>query len=190
MEIKKVALTLGIAILFALFIVFLVDAIYEQPKYEDFCSYQYYPTKAPSLSDNCTTVYNENLVNSCIKEKGEVRDRLDEKGCQIESYCDYCSRDFNSVNSKYNKNIFYISAIVGILAILAGLFLPKTIDAIASGLMFGGIIVLLQGTVRVFGDLGKWMKVIVLGIELVILVWIGYKKVSDRKEVKKVKSKK
>ena len=43
MEIKKVALTLGIAILFALFIVFLVDAIYQQPKYEDYCSYQYQP---------------------------------------------------------------------------------------------------------------------------------------------------
>lgn len=184
MEIKKIALTLGIAILFVLFIVFFVEAVYESPKYEDFCDQGYYayPRVANPETLNCTPIYNETLFNNCSKEHGEIRYRFDERGCEKEAYCNYCSRDFNDANSKYNKNIFYISAIVGIIVILAGLYLPKRIDAVASGFMFGGILVLLQGTVRVFGDLGKWWRVIVLGIELILLIWIGYKKVVDKKE--------
>lgn len=178
MEIKKVALTIGIAVLFTLFIVFLVDAIYESPKYEDYCTQTNYPKSMPT---NCSVSYNEGLAQKCYKDKGELRYHYDEKGCEKDPYCDYCSKDFNQSNSKYNKNIFFISAIVAILAIIAGLYLPKNIDAIASGFIFGGILVLLQGTVRVFGDLGKFSRVIVLGIELILLIWIGYKKVRDKK---------
>ena len=178
MEIKKVALTLGIAVLFTLFIVFLVDAIYESPKYENYCTQPYYQKPA---SLNCPVVYGEELAQKCYKDKGELRYHYDEKGCETDPYCDYCSRDFNSINSKYNKNIFFISAIVAILAIVAGLYLPKKVDAIASGFIFGGILVLLQGTVRVFGDLGKYPRVVVLGIELILLIWVGYKKVRDKK---------
>ena len=140
-----------------------------------------YPAARPIEFNSCPAPYNESLANECYKNKGEIRYNYDEKGCETNPYCDYCSKDFNEANSKYNKNIFYISAVIGIIAILAGLYLPKAIDAIASGFMFGGILIMLQGTVRVFGDLGKWTRVIVLGIELVILVWIGYKKVKDKK---------
>ena len=177
MEIKKVALTIGIAVLFTLFIVFLVDAIYESPKYQNYCS-QPYPKSDPT---NCQLDYNENLAQQCYKDRGELRYHYDEEGCEIDPYCDYCSRDYDQANSKYNKNIFFISAIVAILSIIVGLYLPKNVDAIASGFIFGGILVLLQGTVRVFVDLGKFSRVVVLGIELVLLIWIGYKKVKDKK---------
>lgn len=183
MEIKKVALTVGIAILFTLFIVFFVEAVYESPKYENYCN-PYGPYSGhfvPQVASNCTLQYNETLANQCAKDRGELRYKYNEKGCETDPYCDYCSRDFNDANTKYNKNIFYISAIVAIIAILSGLYLPKTIDAIASGFMFGGILVLIQGTVRVFGDLSKWTRVVVLGVELIILIWVGYKKVRDKK---------
>jgi len=178
MTIKKVALTVGIAVLFTLFIVFLVDAIYKSPKYEDYCTQPYFPKQ---VKNNCQPIYDEQLIQQCYKDKGELRYNYDEKGCEKEAYCDSCYKGFNEADSKYNKNIFFISAIVAIIAILVGLYLPKRVDAIASGFIFGGILVLLQGTVRVFGDLGKWSRVIVLAIELILLIWIGYKKVKDKK---------
>ena len=197
MELKKVALTIGIAVIFALFIVFFVEAVYEQPKYEDFCNQTYfgmrydpyYQTQEPkavgSVNTNCTAlVFNQTFHNSCGASKGYVDFNYDEKGCPTEAFCEYCSKNFNDANEIYTKNIFWISAIVGLIAIIAGLYLPKRIDAIASGFIFGGIILLLQGTVRVFGNLGKWERVIVLGIELILLIWIGYKKVTEKKELK------
>ncbi len=185
MEIKKIALTIGIAVLFTLFIVFLVDAIYSYPKYEDYCIPQFYPAPVAKLGINCTSVYNESLANQCFKDQGEMRYKYDSEGCEKEMYCDPCSKEYNTKNSTYNKNIFYISALIALISILVGLYLPKNLDAIASGFVFGGILVLLQGTARVFGDLGKVSKVIVLGIELIILIWIGYKKVSDKPIKKK-----
>ena len=180
-SLKKIALTFGIAVLFTLFIVFLIDAIYETPKYENYCTYNYPPMVQKSGEYNCTSSYNETLVNKCYKDKGEVRYNYDEKGCEKDAYCDYCSKEFNEKNSKYNKNIFYLSALIGIIAIIAGLYLPVGIDAISSGFIFGGVMIIIQGTFRVFGDLGKISRVIVLGIELVLLIWIGYKKVRDKK---------
>lgn len=182
MEIKKVALTIGIAVLFTLFIVFLVDAFYTQPEYSKYCTMPYYsePVKI-AAPQNCTDINNQSSIDNCYKNQGEIRYKYDSNGCAKEVYCDPCSKEFNAANAKYNKNIFYISAIIGIIAIIAGLYLPKTLDAISSGFMFGGILIITQGTFRVFGDLNKVSRVIVLGIELIILVWIGYKKVKERK---------
>ncbi len=176
MEIKKVALTAGIAVLFTLFIVFFVEAVYESPEYEDYCGFYREPYPLTKDPASCPVVYNQELFDECITQKGEVRYNISENGCQTDPYCDFCSRDFNDANTKYHKSIFFISAIVSIIAILAGLYLPKNIDAIASGFIFGGILVLVQGTARVFGDLGKWPRVIVLGAELIILIIIGLKR--------------
>ena len=182
METKKIALTAGIAVLFVLFIVFLVDAVYEQPKYDEYCNQTYYPEPLPlGVQQNCSQINAQKIAEQCYKDKGEVRYKYDSKGCPEEAHCDYCSKKFHEESSKYNKNIFYISAIIGIITILTGLYLPKILDAIASGFMFGGILVLIQGTFRVFGDLSKTLIAVILGIELIILVWIGYKKVKDKK---------
>ncbi len=179
MEIKKVALTIGIAVLFTLFVVFFVEAVYEQPKYEDYCSYDPYREPMPlrKNQEECPLSYNQELFNGCIEQKGEIRYKINESGCQVDPYCDFCGRDFNQTNEHYNRNIFFISAIIGIVAIILGLYMPKKFDAISSGFIFAGILILLQGTVRVFGDLEKWPRVIVLGIELVILILIGVKKI-------------
>ncbi len=176
MEIKKVALTIGIAVLFTLFVVFFVEAVYERPEYEDYCGLYREPYPLAKDPTSCPIVYNQELSNESKAQKGEIRYNISEDGCQTGPYCDFCSRDFNDADSKYNKNIFFISAIVSIIAILAGLYMPKNIDAIASGFIFGGILVLLQGTVRVFGNLGKWPRVIVLGVELIVLIIIGLKR--------------
>lgn len=183
MEIKKVALTFGIAILFTLFIVFLIDAIYEQPEYNNYCNQTYYSEPMPlAFQPNCTEEYNnQTLINECIKERGEIKYNYDKNRCPKKVYCDYCSKDFTDKNTEYNKNIFYISAILGLIAIISGLYLPKKFDAISSGFIFGGILIITQGTFRVFGDLNKISRVIILGIELIILIWIGYKKVKDKK---------
>src|SRR3989344_144461 len=179
MEIKKVALTVGIAVLFTLFVVFFVDAVYEQPKYENYCNYSPYREPLPlgKSQEECPLSYNHELFDECIKQKGEIRYRTDEIGCQVDPYCDFCGKNFSETNAHYNRNIFFIAAIIGIAAIIAVLYMAKKFDAISSGFIFAGILILLQGTVRVFGDLEKWPRVIVLGVELVILILIGIKKI-------------
>ena len=180
-NIKSIALTTGIAILTTLFLVFLVDAFYSSPEYNEFCDESFARMPIKLATEECQTVNNIELEQQRFREKGEVRYNYSEEGCPIESYCEYCVKEYYEASSNFNKNIFYILAILGIIAILVGLFLPDKLDPISSGLVFAGILVLAQGTIRVFGDLGKTPRVIVLGIELVLLVWIGYKRIIKKK---------
>ncbi len=186
-NLKKISLTIGIAILFALFIGFTIDAIYPSPKYENYCTPAYYPQQAklsePSECKN--NLNNEAISNTCYKERGEIRYDYDSDGCPSRMYCDLCSADFNNANDKYSLILFYITALIGIIAIIIGLFMSLSIEAIASGLIFGGILTLLQGTVRVFGTLGKYSKPIMLGIELAIILLIAYKKRDENLKDKK-----
>ncbi|MDO8628160.1 MAG: hypothetical protein Q7R56_00200 [Nanoarchaeota archaeon] len=185
MNLKNVSLTIGIAVLFALFIGFAIDAFYPAPEYNTYCKPEaqpFYgkPYQEPYNTSACPKINaNDPLYKSCTPDKGYVTYKLDENGCQVNPYCETCQVEYDSANKVYSRNLFFMTAIIGIIAILAGLIFI-TLDAVASGFMFGGIFLIIYGTIRVFGDLSRIMRVIVLGIELILLVYIGIKKTRKR----------
>ncbi len=183
---KEIAMIIGIAVLFALLVGLAIDAFYVEPQYEKFCNSSYYrygPYTKPLPPDyiqpqNCSYEYGEEY-NKCINDRGNPIFDIDEKGCQFYSTCDYCSRDFDIARNKYNRNVFYIIAPIAILAIIFGVLIR--LDFVGTGFMFGGILSLIYGTARYFTGLSKVGRVIIVFIELLILIWIGYKKVRKRK---------
>jgi len=183
MNLKKVMLAIGLGVLAALFVGFLIEAIYESPEHDDFCKYGRYESVKPISTNNdlCDFTYDLDLQKTCIEADGMIRYEYDEKGCVSEEICDYCQKDFTNTNERYNRNLFFITAPIGLLLIILGLYLPAHLDAMSGGALLGGILTMVQITMRVFGDLGKWPRVILLGIELIIVVWIGYKKIDNKK---------
>ncbi|MDP7282319.1 MAG: hypothetical protein QF475_01620 [Candidatus Undinarchaeales archaeon] len=181
MKLKKIFLAIGIGVLAALFVGFLIEAIYESPEHDDYCKYGRFESVKPMTAntDLCDFTYDPVMQKECIEAGGAIRYEYDENGCVSEEICDYCQKDFRSVFEKYNKNLFFITAPIGLLLIILGLYLPTRLDAMAGGSLLAGILTMIQITMRVFGDLGKWTRVILLGLELVIVVWIGMKKVQD-----------
>src|SRR3989344_6627425 len=182
MNLKKVMLSLGVGILVALFIGFLIEAIHPSPKYQDYCKREF-EIPAPQIikERECNYAYDTNFRNNCADEKGVIRQEYDSNGCVIKEMCDYCQKEFQEANERYNRNLFYITAPIGLLMIILGLYLSANIDAIAGGILLGGILTMIQITMRVFGNLGRWPRVILLGLELIIVIWIGIKKVSEGK---------
>ncbi len=184
MGLKEVALAIGVAILGALFVGFAIDALYEGPKYEDFCKNTYYNYAAPEKVRAVQVVCPQDpaeLMNSCSQEKGYVDHKgYDANGCPVEPFCNYCQRDYNAAQEKYNFNLLWITAPIGLILILLGLYL--TVPTISAGLLFAGILTLAQVTARIFGNLGKFSRVLILGIELALLIWIGYKKVEKHRK--------
>ena len=63
------------------------------------------------------------------------------------------------------------------------------IEFLASGLMFGGIILLFYATVRYFHDADKLLRVVIIFAELLLVLWIGYKKLYKNEKKKKLKKK-
>jgi hypothetical protein len=126
-------------------------------------------------------------MEECSQQGGYIEYKYDDLGCETEAVCNTCSKRFDEARKPYSMDVFYITAPIGVAAIVLGMYLPLTVEAIAAGVLFGGIATLFQSTVRVFGDLGKWARVVVLFIELCIMVWVALKKVSDYKPAKKRK---
>ena len=182
MKLKKVMLSLGIGVLSALFIGFLIEAIYSSPDYYDYCKRQFeedLPEPQVKNLNLCNYTYDPPFRAKCVNEQGMIRQEYDANGCVVKETCDYCQKEFQAASEKYNRNLFYITAPIGLLMIILGLYLPVSIDAIASGILLGGILTMIQITMRVFGNLGKWPRVILLGLELIIVVWIGLRKVHE-----------
>ena len=180
MKLKKVMLSLGVGILSALFIGFLIEAIYSSPRYYDFCKRRFdLPTPQVKDPKLCDFTYDPPFRNQCVDEEGMLRQEYDANGCVIKETCDYCEKEFSAASEKYNRNLFYITAPIGLIMILLGLYLPVSIDAIAGGVLLGGILTMIQITMRIFGNLEKWPRVILLGLELVLVIWIGMKKVHE-----------
>ncbi|MBU0665775.1 MAG: hypothetical protein ABIC91_05485 [Nanoarchaeota archaeon] len=180
MKLKKVMLSLGVGILAALFIGFFIDAIYPSIEYNDYCKDQFEMLQPFAKNQElCNYTYNQTFRTNCVNKEGMIKQEYNSNGCVTNELCDFCGKEFRDDNEKYNRNLFYITAPIGLLLILLGLYLPLSIDAIASGFLLSGTLTMIQITMRVFGDLSKWPRVIILGLELILVVWIGLKKVKE-----------
>ena len=184
MKVKEVAMVIALAILGAAFVGLFVDAVYESPKYEDFCGtptyraepYPKYIPPGQEVVCNYTAMQSEvETINQCYADKGQPEFNYDGRGCQT-SYkeCNYCNKYFEEANNRYNRNLFFINAPIGLVGMLVGLFLAY--EVVGAGLMFSGIILLAYATIRYFSNMSKVMRVIVIFIELVMLIIVSIKK--------------
>lgn len=188
LEIKKYAMIIGITILFTTLVFVTIDAFYTKPTYETFCGRggmypaKPYPIMAPS---NCTEIIFPNQDSiECEKKGGYLEYSYDNKGCQVlPAKCNTCQKEYEGAQKLYNRNVFYISAPIGLAAILLGIF--WTIDFLGSGFMFGGIAVLSIGTIAYFSSMNKYLRVLVILFELLLFIWIGYKKLVTNEEKRK-----
>ncbi|HYD02785.1 MAG TPA: hypothetical protein VEC16_00645 [Alphaproteobacteria bacterium] len=187
MDAKKLAMVLAILALLPVFVVLFVDAIYAEPKYEDFCnsSRYYYPEK---VGVNCTAMAYDARVDQCYRDGGFAEFKYDEDGCQLGfDSCNYCGKEHNEATSKYNRNVFFIILPVGLVIVLIGIYL--TIDYIGAGLMFAGLITMFYATLRYFSELSKLGRALIILAELLLIMWIGYRKISGKEDKPTRKSK-
>jgi len=198
MEPKKLAVALGIAILLPLFLGLFVDAVYSEPKYEDFCKNQGpYAVSVPAkdvgagvgVGLNCTNdFYNTPEALNCTNNKGNPVPKYNQNNCQVFDKCDYCGRDFQTASDIYNRNIFFILAPLGFIIVVLGIYL--TIEYMGVGLMFAGLITMFYATVRSFTSLSKLFRALVILIELLLIMWIAYAKIDQNKKQNAKKDKK
>lgn len=172
---KKIAVAVAIAILFAVFVGLLIDLVYEQPNYADYCKEEFGPRPAIIASKEtlCGYEYGEEY-QKCVNDKGLPRFTYNASGCPVFNECDLCYLQFDDALKVYNRNVFIIASVIGLVAIFAGTLWK--IEFLGTGLMFGGILLLFYGTARFFPAADKLLRVIIIFAELLIVIWIGYKK--------------
>ena len=185
-----------IAVLYTIFVNALIAAFYPMPKYDDYCKSRFYPEKPypAAIERKDCPKYKEptqDELDKCANEKGYPEYRYDAYGCPVEyKGCNFCQRDFDNANQKYNFNYFIFSSILAVIGIAVGLLLPihnSLNEWIATGFMLGGLVTLFFGTFRYYQYLGRYIKPVVIFLELAIVIYLSYKKLND---IKKEKAKK
>ena len=180
MGIKENAITLAIAVLFTTFILVSIDTVYSRPEYNDFCKNNFnYPKVAP-IETNCT-IRQTTEESKCYQDGGMPLNDYD-TGCPVFKECSFCNKEFESASKNYNNIFFIITATIGALGIVLGVL--YSIEFIGSGFVFAGIILMLIGTVSNFQDLNKIMRLIVIFSEMVLVLFIAYKRIIPKKITK------
>ena len=174
---KQVLLSIAIAIVLMSFVAYGISVFYPSPKYEDFCgeiAKPYYSNKTSCEADGGK--WQSRNYPCAVADVGKVTAETCPEG-----YCDAdfrCRTEFEARNEVYNRNVFFLSLVFGLLAIITGVTLG--LESVSAGIMGGGVLLVLYGIIRYWGELGKYWRLFLLGLVLAALIWIGYKKFGKR----------
>lgn len=172
-KIKAVLLALVIAIVLTAFVIYLIQAIYPSPEYEDYCEdYRERAVLIPEdkelVGGTCATVSPDSRDECCVNKGYELYNEETGK-CE-----EPCQEEYETARDKYRLVVFVVAVIIGLIAVSAGIILA--LPSVSSGLMLGGAFLTFYGTAVYWSKLNNWLRVIILGAVLVILIWLGYKK--------------
>ncbi len=146
---KKFALGFGIAIILPMLVYYGVSTFSPPPKFQE-----YYPAYIDIGDQKMDAAQRKDVQ----KERQQKLDR------------------YKSAQKSFSRHLFYTAAPIGVAAILIGAF--SSIQAIGTGLMFGGIFTLTTGYLCYWSELADGMRFLSLLIGFIVLMYIGYKKLA------------
>jgi len=159
MNIKSVFIAIIIGVLFTVFVQSSIDAVYAPIEYD-----QCYSRDTAFVDDNESKKINAEQED-CFAQLSLARE----------------NRAFFE---------FVIAGIAGVLATIAGLYVRSSKEAAQSfstGLLIGGLLTLFFATVENWGNVGLAYRPFVILVELIIVVWVAYKKLPTTPKKRKKK---
>lgn len=188
-NLKKFGVGLAIIIIFNLFVNYGINTFYQSPKYEDFCNSERLK-QSLNTRESCEVVgglWTENVGYETKRLYAPVSELtpaekpipiVEIQNQQPSGWCDQdfsCRKNFEGVNNIYRRNVFVVWVIAGIAAIVASFFFT-TVQMLSTSFMFSGLLALLIGTIQYWSAMQDYLRFIILGIALSILVYLAYKK--------------
>ncbi len=175
-DFRKALIVLVIAVLFAIFVFSTVEAIYPSPEYGDFCDNR--QPVAKGLENECEALeVPQSAYDSC---EGYIDYEYNSNGCATEYFCNTCQNEYDDAREQHRQIIFYVAAVLSLVAIFVALYLPenksKMHEWVGTGLLLGGVFVLFFGTVQGFTSLDRFVKPIVMLVELLLVIYLAYKR--------------
>lgn len=146
---KKFALGFGIAIIFPIMVHYGVSTFVPSPKWQERYENSYYQDYS-----NATP---------------EAKAKLDQERKQQEQV-------WLAKEKRFQRALFSVAVPLGIAAILMGSL--AAIQAVGTGLMFGGIFLLLDGYCNFWSELADSARFLSLLFAFIVLMYIGYKKLA------------
>lgn len=178
-NILKWALIIGIIVVLNLFFHFATQLVYKAPQYEDFCQTKQVNVE-PSTKEACLGLggaWNEGPMGkpmpAMIDQGGRVTPAA------VNSFCDVyftCQKNFETANNLYRRNVFLVLVVLGLLSLIGGLAVMATNEVISLGLSYGGVLSFVIASIQYWSAMDDYLRVIILGLALIVLIWLGIKK--------------
>ncbi len=150
---KKIALGVGIAIVFPMLLHYGVSTFTPTPKWED------YPMSPATIALRAGSQADQEKFMTEQQQKQELR---------------------RAAEKRFEQHLFAVAVPLGLVAILIGAFLR--VPATGAGLMFGGIFSICDGYFNYWSELADVLKFLSLLAAFVLLLFVGYKKL-EKKEI-------
>lgn len=171
----KWAIIVAIIIVLNMLFNYTISLFYKMPAWDEYFKQPQVITQIDN-KDECLKVggqWNENVYNA---QTGEVQTApIKEK--QVTGYCDpnYTKNlEYQKLQKNYDRNVFIILVVLGIISILAGVFVKNEIINIA--FPWGGVLSLVIASMRYWSSAENIVKVIILFVALGALIWLAIKK--------------
>jgi len=163
----KVVYSLVVAILLVLSVILGTRTLYAEP---DEPRYQYPPVRAsdPAYCDPDGRCYKEGRKLTAADEASltqEERTYVQEQ------------QQFAQDRRDYHRNVFIVASILAVVAVSAGLYLFRRVEAMPLGLLLGGLGVVIFGWVQTaedFGEIGMAPLFAVAVVGLAVVLAVGY----------------
>lgn len=159
--ILRIIYTLFIGIFLSVFVGVGISAFYEGPKYPDMPS----------------------VLKYCSVETKDV-ERYSDYKIQAEKF-DKAEKGYMKQSQIYNRNVSAIAVVAAVILVVMSLTLLRKILLISDGILLGGVLTLLYGTIRGFNTEDTKFLFIVVSIGLTISLVLGYIKFIKLMKVKK-----
>ncbi len=146
---KKFALGFGIAIILPMMVHYGVSTFSPRSSWRDYRDSGYYGSRQ----------------NASPEEKARLEKKRDEQIKILEEG-----------RRRFQRNLFLVAIPIGIIAIILGSL--TAVQAIGTGLMFGGIFTLVDGYCWYWSELQDWMRFVSLLLAFIVLIYIGYRRLA------------
>lgn len=124
-----------------------VNLLYDAPEYDNYC-------------DDRPYIVDKNLTQQEINEKNQ--------------YYKECQEEYELKNENYSKNLFIISLVFSLIIITISTFVIN-VSSVSGGLMLGSLFFIIYGTGRYWRYMNDWIRFILLGVVLIILIYLGFR---------------
>ncbi len=166
MDVKKTLLTIAIALIFVFFVGYGIEVFHDSPNNEDYCP-KIWDLKTKSECESAGGRWGEEIKEP-VPKPSVCSNRIG------------CYEEFQAAQNKHDKIVFITALIVGLIAVVVGVKLNR--DSISTGILAGGVLSILYGTIRYWRHANDILKFVFLGAALAVLIWLGYKKFDKRKK--------
>lgn len=172
MKKKSIIISIAIAIILALFVGYGIEVFNPTPDQEDFCRNDLYEINSES---KCLVAGGEWNSNKGVPRPVETTEvTVDPKITQ--GFCNpgkACYDGYQNAMTDNDLIVFIAAVLLGLIAVVIGVILKK--DAVSMGVLSGGVILILYGTLRYWRHANDILKFIILGIALGVLIFLSYK---------------